>query len=69
MVPGAQQQITEISDSGGRLFLCELLKEGEKTKNSNQICSLTLIKVFHKRGWKRCSQGSKSPLQNQLHLI
>lgn len=66
MVPGAQQQVTEISDSGGRLFLCELLKDGEKKKKQQ---SNMLIKVFHKRGWKRCSQGSKSPLQNQLHLI
>lgn len=49
MVPGAQQQITEISDSGGRLFLCELLKEAEKTKNSNQICSL---RCFIKEGGK-----------------
>lgn len=50
MVPGAQQQVTETSDSGGRLFLCELLKDGEKKKkNSNQICSL---RCFIKEGGK-----------------
>lgn len=63
MVPGAQLQVTEISDSGGRLFLCELLKEGEKNPKKQQ--SNMLIKGVSHTGWERCSQGSKSPSQNK----
>lgn len=63
MVPGAQLQVTDISDSGGWLFLCELLKEGEKNQNKQQ--SNVLIKGVPHAGWERCSQGSKSPSQNK----